>query len=92
MAECGGAYVNAWIERESADEAVAMACGIVEAEGWAITEVERVVPVTSDSMAGRPGLKYYEQALTDKEVLVFYRYPIPELEEDDDEEDVEGGE
>lgn len=69
-----GAYINCWISRKKKVEAEAVARKTIKKERWTILKLEkgcRIMPKTQ-----RPsGMKYYKQALIDKEVLVFHTWP-----------------
>ncbi len=68
-----GAYVNCWVRREDRDEAVRFACDQVDASGWTVEEMEFVDEVrTRDLSAEARG--YYDQALADGDVLVFFSW------------------
>jgi len=48
---------------------------MIEKQGWTIVEFVKGVRITRNTQ--RPsGMKYYEQALIDKEVIVFHLWPI----------------
>jgi len=60
------------MERETEEEAVEAAKAMILEEPWVIEEVESVGLVTVDDYQDDPeNLEYYEQALVDKNVLVF---------------------
>lgn len=85
--EFGGAYVNCWIESPSLGEAVSRAMAEVEGAGWRPDEVRRAHLTTRESYTGDDdGLEYYEQALIDQEVFVFYTYPIEDEDHEEDDE------
>lgn len=66
------AYVGCWMDRENEEEAVEDAKTMIVEEPWVIEEVESVSEVTADDYVDDPeNLDYYEQALEDKNVLVF---------------------
>lgn len=75
--ESGGAYVNCWIGAADLGAAVCRALAEVEAAGWAPDAIRHGAVVTREDYAGDDddGLAYYEQALTDGVVCVFYTYP-----------------
>jgi hypothetical protein len=69
-----GAFVNCWISRKTKSQAEAVARRMIRKQGWAIVgfvKGRRITPSTQKP----PGMKYYEQALIDKEVLVFHIWP-----------------
>ncbi len=66
------AYVGCWMERDTEEEAVEDAKAMILEEPWVIEEVESVGEVTAEEYDDDPeNLTYYEQALVDKNVLVF---------------------
>jgi hypothetical protein len=66
------AFVGCWMDRENEEEAVEDAKTMIIEEPWVIEEVESVSQVTADDYVDDPeNLGYYEQALEDKNVLVF---------------------
>ena len=77
-----GAYVNCWIERPTLYEAVEDARGRIEEQGWIAGEPDEAYEVDeTDYPPGQAGREYFQQALIDKWVLVFYTFP----ERDEDE-------
>jgi hypothetical protein len=76
-AKSGGAFVNCWIDQETWAKALAAAKhSIEERHGWIITTTEESKIVEpAEYEENREGLRYYQQALIDKEVFVFHRYP-----------------
>lgn len=83
--DVAGAYVNCWIERPTLDEAVRVARTAIEAEGWIVDEPDEAYWVDASTYhPGKDGREYFEQALIDKEVVVFHCFP-----EVDDDTDVE---
>jgi hypothetical protein len=75
----GGAFVNCWIERANLDEAAAVAGRMIEEQGWNVVKAIQMEPIARALYAdGQEGLQYFEQALIDKEVLVFFVYPAGE--------------
>ncbi len=78
----GGAFVSCWIERATIGEADAVARQSIADELWNIDKLEEAYPVDrSNYDEGVDGLEYYEQALIDREVFVFHRYPIDDRNE-----------
>ncbi len=66
------AYVGCWMDRETEEEAVEEAKTMILEEPWVIEEIESVSEVTAADYTDDPeSLAYYEQALEDKNVLVF---------------------
>jgi hypothetical protein len=74
-----GAFVNCWIDRPDMEAAQAAARVLIEEFGWVAVSVEDSAIVDgSHYQNASDGLRYYKQALTDKEVLVFHTYPTGE--------------
>jgi hypothetical protein len=74
--EAGGALVNCWIERPNLEEAIGFARRGIEAEGWNAGEPDLAHAVDAAAYPPRTQQReYFEQALIDKEVLVFHTYP-----------------
>ncbi len=78
---CGGAMINCWIVRDSQSEAESYARGSIADEDWIITGLEDASEITRESQA-QPGLTYFEQAQIDREVFVFYRWPLGAKDDD----------
>jgi hypothetical protein len=73
----GGAYVNCWIDRPTSDEAEIVARQLIRNSGWVDERLEECREVIrSDYSNNQDGLVYFDQAVSDKEVLVFHRYPM----------------
>ncbi|MEZ5990061.1 MAG: hypothetical protein R3F30_13215 [Planctomycetota bacterium] len=74
--EAAGAFVNCWIDRPDRSTAEEVARQIVAASSWAIESLEdyRVVS-DGDYETSDRGREHYEQALIDKEVIVFHTWP-----------------
>lgn len=85
--EAGGAYVNCWIlgdgdrsDREAAEE---RATQLIEEYGWAVEALEEGAIVSGeDYPPGEEDREFYEQALIEREVLVFNTWPRGEEDED----------
>ncbi len=72
----GGAFINCWIESETSKEADKIAKNEIKSLNWDIIERTEVLEVAKDFYeSDDPKLQYYEQALIDKTVFVFYNYP-----------------
>ena len=73
-----GAFVNCWISRKTKSQAEAVARKMIQKQGWTIVEFIKGRRITRNSQ--RPaGMKYYEQALIDKEVLIFHIWPTKKI-------------
>jgi len=70
-----GAFINCWISRRKKSEAETIARRMIKKHGWTIVEFGKGSRITRSTQTPS-GMKYYEQALIDKEVLVFHVWPI----------------
>ena len=81
--ECGGAYVNTWVDSSEEENAVAVATQSVIEYDWKIEEVESVRVVERDDYEeGDEGLRYFDEAIADGMSIVFHTWPN-ELQDDD---------
>ena len=76
----GGAYVNCYIEADNIFEGLKKAEQEIRDSNWTDLEFQDAMVADPDNL-GSEKIEYYEQALIDKEVLVFHCYPINEDEE-----------
>lgn len=75
----GGAAVGCWIKDQTKDNAYHIAKGRIENQGWVVLELEEQKLISEeDYESDGEGKEYFEQALTDDEVFVFYTYPKDE--------------
>lgn len=66
------AFIGCWIDRETEEAAIEDATAFILEEPWIIEGVESVAEVTAEDYQDDPeNLEYYEQALVDKNVVVF---------------------
>jgi hypothetical protein len=73
----GEAYVTCWIDRETEEEAIEVASDMIVSDGWEVVRVEEVSTVTEANYDEDDEYRgYYEQALTDKEVVLFHVCPM----------------
>jgi hypothetical protein len=73
----GGAYVSCWIDRDNLALAEEVARSLISECGWNVIRVEETSEIDDSTYEGeRECRQYYEQALIDKEVLVFHTFPI----------------
>ncbi len=79
-----GAYVNCWIEAADLGEAVCRALAEIARAGWEPEAIRHGAIITREDYAGDDddGLEYFEQALIDKAVCVFYTYPAGSEDEE----------
>jgi hypothetical protein len=87
--EAGGAYVNCWIQgddrgdRNDRNAAEERATELIEEYGWAVEALEEGAIVSGeDYPPGEEDREFYEQALIEREVLVFNTWPRGEQDED----------
>jgi hypothetical protein len=78
--DAGGAFVNCWIQESNIEAAEIIARQGIEDSGWTITDYEEQPRKTNRDCWGEDKLVYYDQALIDREVWVFHRYPIEDEE------------
>lgn len=70
-----GAFVNCWIVDKELKLAQKRSKTLVEENNWQIFKLEGADEIErNDFFEDDEGLKYFNQALIDKEVLVFYTY------------------
>jgi hypothetical protein len=68
------AFVNCWIKRDDLEEAVSIARRMIAERGWHSEALEEVRFCTRDEFP-EESREYFDQALIDDEVLVFYTAP-----------------
>ena len=74
--DIAGAYVNCWIDRLDRQTAEEVARQQIAQSSWSIESLEKYCVVSGADYEGdQRGRQYFEQALIDKEVLVFHRWP-----------------
>ena len=87
----GGAYVSCWIQHSDRHAAEQRARDLIQEYGWEVEELEEGAIVSSaDYDRDDEDREFYEQALVEREVLVFNTWPIGEGEEDDERDEEEG--
>lgn len=76
----GEAYVACWIDAETESEAKQTAHQMIRDDGFKVIDTEQLLTVTAENYEDDdPNLQYYQQAVTDKTVLVVNvcpRYPV----------------
>jgi hypothetical protein len=83
--EAGGAYVNCWILDGNREHAEERATTLIEEYGWAVEALEEGAIVSGeDYPPGEEDREFYEQALIEREVLVFNTWPRGDEDEDND--------
>ncbi len=67
------AYVSCWISDSEKDSALEKATSLINAHGWGVVNIVEDYQVSRDDyLLKSEGLEYYEQALIDGEVVVFF--------------------
>lgn len=70
-----GAYINCWIMDKDLDNATLTSRKLIAKENWEIDALESISEIKKgDFKEDDDKFHYYEQAVIDKEVLVFYTY------------------
>lgn len=73
----GEAYVSCWIDRDEEEDAIAVARDLIISDGWEVVRIEEISTVTEANYDDDDEYRrYYEQAVTDKEVVVFHVCPM----------------
>ena len=76
--EYGGAQVGCWIKNQTKTNAYLIAKGRIEEKGWVALSLEDQYPISAETYRKKSeGKRYYEQALIDEEVFVFFTSPKP---------------
>jgi hypothetical protein len=75
------AMVSCWIQRDTQDQAAAVARGWIGDEDWTIIRTEHADLITRETQLP-DGLQYFEQAEIDGEVFVFFTYPVGAPDDD----------
>lgn len=71
-----GGHIGCWIETTDIKNADKIARDLIKKQNWDILKKDKFKTIKPNSIAkDSEHYQYYEQALTDKEVLVFYTYP-----------------
>lgn len=85
----GGAYVKCWIQNGDRQSAEQRARELIVEYGWTVEALEGEAVVTAvDYLGDEEDREFYEQALMEREVLVFHTWPPGD--EDDEEGDEDG--
>jgi hypothetical protein len=70
-----GAQVGCWIQNQTKKNAYLIAKGWIEEQGWVALSLEDQHSVTASTYKDNPkGRRYFEQALIDDEVFVFFAH------------------
>jgi hypothetical protein len=78
----GGAYVDCWIQSGDRDQAEERATALIYDYGWSVESLEDEAVVTiADYTEDAENRQFFEQALSEGEVLVFHTWPPGEGEE-----------
>jgi hypothetical protein len=74
--EYGGATVGCWIRNQTKRNAFLIAKGWIEEHGWVALALDEQRSVSAETYRNEPeSRQYFEQALIDDEVFVFYTFP-----------------
>jgi hypothetical protein len=89
--QAGGAYVSSWIQNGGdRHEAEQRARELIQDYGWDVEALEEGAIVSSaDYESDDEDRPFFEQALVEREVLVFNTWPRGEDDEEGDEEEEE---
>jgi hypothetical protein len=80
--DIAGAYINCWMNYDNQKEAERKAMEMMHENGWTDLTLDEVSKVNrSDYEDNEDQLQYFDQALTDDEVLVVYTYPLVDNKE-----------
>lgn len=80
--DCAGAFVCCWIQDSSITDAQLRARMGIEKNGWLVTGSDSEPFQTSrEQWLDDENLKYFDQALIDREVWVYHAYPHEDEEE-----------
>jgi len=72
-----GAFVNCWVLKATENEAKDRVSFMLENDGWIINEIQEIKKVDKEYYSSdSEGLAYFEQALTDGEVLIINTWPL----------------
>lgn len=78
-----GAFVNCFIVSDSRDNALHTSINLIKENNWEFDQIEDEAIVTQENYQNdEEGGKYFQQALVDGEVLVFYTYPLVDEDEE----------
>lgn len=70
-----GAYINCWIMDIEFNNAKLRSQNLIKKENWNIDSIEDVSEINNGEITNKEdNFIYYEQAIIDKEVVVFYTY------------------
>lgn len=71
-----GGHIGCWIETTDIKTADKIARDLIEEQNWDILKKDKFKTIKSNSIDKESEhYQYYEQALMDKEVIVFYTFP-----------------
>jgi hypothetical protein len=68
-----GAYIDCYIKDQTEENALYVAKGWIAKNGWEVLDVEEQRQIEQDAYEeGTDGREYFQQALLDEEVFVYY--------------------
>jgi hypothetical protein len=74
--EYGGAHVGCYIKDQTSLGAFDLAKKMIQEYGWNVLELEEQYSISAQTYENKSdGKEYFEQALIDGEVIVFYTFP-----------------
>ncbi|HNQ21759.1 MAG TPA: hypothetical protein PKK06_01550 [Phycisphaerae bacterium] len=73
--DCGGAYVACWIKEQTRPNALHIAKGYIQEDGWRYVCLEEQCPVRRADYEGDERLEYYDQAVIDEHVFIVHTFP-----------------
>jgi hypothetical protein len=83
--EVDGAFANCWVNEATAGLAEAVAREGIEGHGWDVVELDEVREITREEYRDDPeALEFFDQAMLDGLVIVFYRWAVGADDEPDD--------
>lgn len=76
--ECGGAYINCWINVDTEAEALTVAQSVISNEGWDIKLIDEIYPIAVDDYKdghSMEGLKSFNSALETGISITIHTFP-----------------
>ena len=73
-----GAHVNCWVLRTTLQEAEEVAVEWIRKEGYVVGDADDAHEAIEGASRSEEAEAYFQQALIDGEVFVFYTYPVEE--------------
>ena len=73
-----GAHVNCWVLRATLEEAKEVAVKWIVNAGYVVDDPDEAHEAVEGGARSKEAEEYYQQALIDGEVFIFYTYPVEE--------------